>query len=121
MTHALRTNEYRDRNPQYKWMIDAVGVRNVEIWDFRFDLDIPHIAVKVRLIRSVRRHSRVNYIYTLLSKRKLHWFVDNKFVTGWDDPRFPTVRGSYAPKLHRKRGFKAFGPIACLLIQRSKS
>lgn len=71
VTHALRTNEYHDRNDQYYWMIDALGLRKPFIWDY----------------------SRMNFVYTLLSKRKLNWFVNNNLVTGWDDPRFPTVRG----------------------------
>jgi glutamyl-tRNA synthetase len=35
VTHALRTNEYRERNAQYQWMIKALDMRGVDIWDFR--------------------------------------------------------------------------------------
>ncbi|KAJ3865572.1 glutamate-tRNA ligase [Lentinula novae-zelandiae] len=89
VTHALRTNEYRDRNPQYWWMIDALGLRKVKIWDF----------------------SRLNFIYTLLSKRKLHEFVNNGQVRGWDDPRFPTVRGI------RRRGLAVEALRQFMLLQ----
>jgi glutamyl-tRNA synthetase len=41
----------------------------------------------------IQAFARMNFMYTVLSKRHLTWFVDQKLVTGWDDARFPTVRG----------------------------
>jgi glutamyl-tRNA synthetase len=91
VTHALRTNEYRDRNPQYHWMIEALRLRRVAIWDFRLIFGLlPDVFTNADECGD----SRLNFIFTLLSKRKLHWFVDKGIVKGWDDPRFPTVRGT---------------------------
>lgn len=89
ITHALRTNEYQDRNPQYQWMIKALNLRPVHIWDLRYIRDLSCIIYTLTSLFC----SRLNFIYTLLSKRKLHWFVDNGLVRGWDDPHFPTVHG----------------------------
>lgn len=71
VTHALRTTEYHDRDEQFYWIINALGIRKPYIWEY----------------------SRLNLNNTVLSKRKLTWFVNEGLVDGWDDPRFPTVRG----------------------------
>lgn len=71
VTHTLRTTEYIDRDEQFYWFIDALQLRKPYIWSY----------------------SRLNLKNTVLSKRRLTWFVDEGLVDGWDDPRFPTVRG----------------------------
>jgi len=71
VTHALRTIEYKDRDEMYKWVLEATGSRHVELVEF----------------------SKTQFSHTVLSKRKLTWFVENGHVEGWNDPRFPTVQG----------------------------
>ncbi|XP_047325344.1 glutamate--tRNA ligase, cytoplasmic-like [Impatiens glandulifera] len=89
ITHALRSSEYHDRNAQYYRIQGDMGVRKVQIYEF----------------------SRLNLVYTLLSKRKLLWFVQNGKVDSWDDPRFPTVQGIV------RRGLKIEALIQFILEQ----
>jgi glutamyl-tRNA synthetase len=76
VTHALRTSEYKDREEQFYRMLKLQqqvwpGLNDVVIWDY----------------------ARLSFMYTVLSKRKLTWFVEQGIVSGWDDPRMPTVQG----------------------------
>ena len=75
VTHALRTSEYKDREDQFYWVLRAQqavwpGLPWVHIWDY----------------------SRLSFINTVLSKRKLTWFVQTGLVEGWTDARMPTVQ-----------------------------
>ncbi|KAF7701554.1 putative glutamate--tRNA ligase, cytoplasmic [Cucumispora dikerogammari] len=71
VTFCLRTTEFHDRNAQYEWILNQFGFKGIQIYDF----------------------GRLNFENTCLSKRKLKYFIDNKLVSGWDDPRVPTIRG----------------------------
>lgn len=77
ITSVLRTNEYRDRNEQYFWFLDALNLNKPKIQDF----------------------SRLNFENTFLSKRKLRNIIEENRLN-WDDPRFPTVRGILRLGLH---------------------
>jgi len=82
VTHSLCTLEFEDHRPLYDWFIEAVGIterpRQIEF-------------------------ARLNLTYTVLSKRRLQQLVEEGFVSGWNDPRMPTLSGL------RRRGFTAEG------------
>ena len=72
VTHSLCSIEYEDHRPLYEWFLNQ--------------LELEH---KPRQIE----FARLNLGYTVMSKRKLRRLVEEKHVTGWDDPRMPTLRG----------------------------
>ena len=68
VTHSLCTMEFEDHRPLYDWIIGVLGIHHPQQIEF----------------------ARLNLTHTVLSKRKLGELVENKYVTGWDDPRMPT-------------------------------
>lgn len=84
ITHSLCTLEFQDNRRLYDWVLE-------NLQDFNKP-DRPH----------QYEFSRLNLAYTIMSKRKLHQLVNEKLVTGWNDPRMPTISGmrrrGYTPK-----------------------
>ncbi|MCL2498586.1 MAG: glutamine--tRNA ligase/YqeY domain fusion protein [Symbiobacteriaceae bacterium] len=87
ITHSCCSLEYVDHNELYRWFIDNVRWQRASLQP-----DDP-------IIPSQYEFSRLNITYTLMSKRKLKRLVTEGYVTGWDDPRMPTIRGL------RRRGY----------------
>src|SRR5881392_2332331 len=79
VTHSMCTLEFEDHRPLYNWFIQQLGIFPSQQIEF----------------------DRLNLTYTLLSKRKLLQLVHEGHVTGWDDPRMPTLVGI------RRRGYTA--------------
>ncbi|WP_321530165.1 glutamine--tRNA ligase/YqeY domain fusion protein [uncultured Desulfuromonas sp.] len=79
VTHSICTLEFADHRPLYDWFIEQLDIFAPRQYEF----------------------ARLNLGYTVMSKRKLQQLVAEKHVSGWDDPRMPTLVGM------RRRGFPA--------------
>lgn len=79
ITHSICTLEFIHHRPLYDWFIQQLGIFPSHQYEF----------------------ARRNLTYTVMSKRKLLQLVNEKHVSGWDDPRMPTVSGM------RRRGYPA--------------
>ena len=78
ITHSICTLEFEDHRPAYDWATSIDGIEHT-----------PH----------QYEFARLNISYLLMSKRKLLYLVNNNLVSGWDDPRMPTIAGI------RRRGY----------------
>jgi glutaminyl-tRNA synthetase len=77
ITHSICTLEYEDHRPLYDWYLDALGIYHPQQIEF----------------------ARLNLSHTVMSKRRLLELVEARHVSGWDDPRMPTIAGL------RRRGY----------------
>jgi len=77
VTHSVCTLEFEDHRPLYDWFLDVLDIHHPRQVEF----------------------ARLNLSYTVLSKRKLLQLVEENHVSGWDDPRMPSISGL------RRRGY----------------
>ncbi len=92
ITHSLCTLEFEDHRPLYDWCVDQVDlVNHPELWQPLLDAGLPTQPAPAR----PRQYecARLNIAYTVLSKRVLTRLVHDGHVSGWDDPRMPTLAG----------------------------
>ena len=87
ITHSICTLEFEDQRPFYDWLLDKLADGGF------FPRPLPQQI----------EFARLNLTYVVLSKRKLIQLVEEKHVSGWDDPRLPTLVGA------RRRGYTAEG------------
>ncbi|MBS0311704.1 MAG: glutamine--tRNA ligase/YqeY domain fusion protein, partial [Proteobacteria bacterium] len=87
ITHSICTLEFEDQRPFYDWLLDKLADGGF------FTRPLPQQI----------EFARLNLTYVVLSKRKLIQLVEEKHVSGWDDPRLPTLVGA------RRRGYTAEG------------
>jgi len=87
ITHSICTLEFEDQRPFYDWLLDKLADGGF------FTRPLPQQI----------EFARLNLTYVVLSKRKLIQLVEEKHVSGWDDPRMPTLVGA------RRRGYTAEG------------
>ncbi|MDX1419565.1 MAG: glutamine--tRNA ligase/YqeY domain fusion protein [Rubricoccaceae bacterium] len=73
ITHSICTLEFDVNRPLYDWFLDAIGIEEPRPHQYEF--------------------ARFNLDYTVMSKRKLRRLVEEGHVSGWDDPRLPTIAG----------------------------
>eukprot|EP00488_Nonionellina_sp_1-RS-2012_P000496 TRINITY_DN11343_c0_g1_i1.p1 TRINITY_DN11343_c0_g1~~TRINITY_DN11343_c0_g1_i1.p1 ORF type:complete len:163 (-),score=35.27 TRINITY_DN11343_c0_g1_i1:129-617(-) len=89
VTHAFRSKEYNERNEQYKqiWDIVCKGQKN--------PLNDNGIVTKGQqlVLPNMFQFSRLEFVRTVLSKRKLAKLIERGVVEDWNDPRLPTIQG----------------------------